>query len=163
MGKNILCELTGYGNANDAYHQTASSPEGKGAFAAMQKAFAVNGMSPNQIDYINAHGTGTEINDLSEGLAIQKIFGNQIPKLSSTKAFTGHTLAAAGGIEAVLSVLSIQHGIIFPNLNFTTQMPEVGITPVTKLVTGLPINHVLSNSFGFGGNTSSLIFSKVVL
>jgi 3-oxoacyl-[acyl-carrier-protein] synthase II len=159
-GKNILCELSGYGNANDAYHQTASSPEGNGAFSAMQKAFAVSGLSPGRIDYINAHGTATELNDLSEGLAIKKIFGDKIPFLSSTKAFTGHTLAAAGGIEAVLSVLAIQHKIIFPNLNFNTPMPELGIVPVRNLITGHGVNHVLSNSFGFGGNTSSLIFSR---
>ncbi len=158
-GKNILCELSGYGNSNDAYHQTASSPEGKGAFAAMEKAFRVNGISPSQIDYINAHGTGTEVNDLSEGLAIQKLFGAGIPHLSSTKAFTGHTLAAAGGIEAVLSVLSIQQKLIYPNLNFKNPLPELQIIPVTSLITGHTIKHVLSNSFGFGGNTSSLIFS----
>ena len=160
--KNILCELTGYGNTNDAWHQTASSPEGEGAFAAMQKAFSVCGIQPEQIDYINAHGTGTEINDLSEGLAIQNIFGNRIPDFSSTKSFTGHTLAAAGGIEAVISVMSIQNGIIFPGLNFNTPMPELRISPVSELKTGKNIRHVLSNSFGFGGNTSSLIFSKPV-
>ncbi len=157
-GKNIVCELTGYGNVNDAYHQTASSPEGKGAFAAMQKAFAVNGISPQQVDYINAHGTGTEVNDLSEGLAIQKLFGAAIPPLSSTKAFTGHTLAAAGGIEAVLSILAMQHDTIFPNLNFSEAMPETGIVPVQSVI-NKKINTVLSNSFGFGGNTSSLLFS----
>lgn len=162
-GKNILCELSGYGNANDAYHQTASSPDGKGAFAAMQKAFDVNGLERSQIDYINAHGTGTELNDLSEGLAIQKVFGTHIPKFSSTKAFTGHTLAAAGGIEAVLSVLSIQHNLIYPNLNFNVPMPELGIIPAKNLITNQKVNHVLSNSFGFGGNTSSLIFSRLML
>jgi len=160
VGKKILAELTGYGNSNDAYHQTASSPEGKGALAAMQKAFAVNNIAPSSIDYINAHGTGTELNDLSEGLAIQQLFGENIPLLSSTKAFTGHTLAAAGGIEAVLAVLAIQHNLVYPNLNFQVPMPELNITPVQKLITGKVLNHVLSNSFGFGGNTSSLIFSR---
>jgi len=155
-----LCVLKGYYNANDAYHQTASSPEGKGALAAMQKAFAVNNIVPSSIDYINAHGTGTELNDLSEGLAIQQLFGENIPLLSSTKAFTGHTLAAAGGIEAVLAVLAIQHNLVYPNLNFQVPMPELNITPVQQLITDKVLNHVLSNSFGFGGNTSSLIFSR---
>ena len=158
-GKRILCELSGYGNANDAFHQTASSPEGKGAFTAMQKAFAVSGLNPSQIDYINAHGTGTEVNDLSEGLAIQKLFGNKIPLFSSTKSFTGHTLAAAGGIEAVLSVMSIEKNLLYPNLNFSKPMPELGMIPVTEMITNKKIKNVLSNSFGFGGNTSALIFS----
>ncbi|MDQ3049407.1 MAG: beta-ketoacyl-[acyl-carrier-protein] synthase family protein [Bacteroidota bacterium] len=162
-GKKIICELSGYGNVNDAYHQTASSPEGKGAFAAMQKAFSVNGIVPDQVDYINAHGTGTEVNDLSEGLALQKIFGTKIPSVSSTKAFTGHTLAAAGGIEAVISILALQHNTIYPNLNFNTAMPETGIIPVQSVITGKIINTVLSNSFGFGGNTSSLLFSRTLL
>ncbi len=161
QGKNILCELTGYGNANDAYHQTASSPEGKGAFAAMSKAITLSRILPEQIDYINAHGTGTEVNDLSEGLAIQKIFKDKIPPLSSTKAFTGHTLAAAGGIEAVFSVIALRDNLIFPNLNFKTPFAELNIIPVTKLITGIKLNHILSNSFGFGGNTSSLIFSQI--
>lgn len=160
-GKKIYCRLSGYGNANDAYHQTASSPEGKGAFLAMEKAFNKSGLKPTNISYINAHGTGTELNDLSEGLAIERIFEDAIPPVSSTKAYTGHTLAAAGGIEAVLSVLAIHHGIIYPNLNFETAMPELKFQPSTQLITQVQVNHVLSNSFGFGGNTTSLIFSKV--
>ncbi len=160
-GKNILCELSGYGNVNDAYHQTASSPEGKGAFAAMNKAIAVSGIIPEQINYINAHGTGTEVNDLSEGAAIQKIFKDKIPPLSSTKAYTGHTLSAAGGIEAVFSVLALRDDLIFPNLNFKTPIAELNIIPVTQLISGIKLNHILSNSFGFGGNTSSLIFSRI--
>ncbi len=160
-GKKIYGELTGYGNANDAYHQTASSPEGTGAYMAMQKALLVSGLKPTQISYINAHGTGTEINDLSEGLAIERTFGNTIPPFSSTKAFTGHALAAAGGIEAVLSILALQNNMIFPNLNFTSAMPELTAYPEPDLLADIPVNHVLSNSFGFGGNTSSLIFSKI--
>ncbi|HET6244619.1 MAG: beta-ketoacyl-[acyl-carrier-protein] synthase family protein [Bacteroidetes bacterium] len=159
--KEILCELSGYGNSNDAFHQTASSPDGAGAFLAMQKSFQVSGLSPNKIDYINAHGTGTEVNDLSEGLAIERIFGNNVPPVSSTKAFTGHTLAAAGGIEAVLSVLAIKYNTIYPNLNHSNNMPELCFTPEKSFLTNKSVNHVLSNSFGFGGNTSSLIFSKL--
>jgi 3-oxoacyl-[acyl-carrier-protein] synthase-1 len=159
-GKNIYGVLSGYGNSNDAYHQTASSPSGNGAFMAMEKAFKVAGLKPQNIDYINAHGTGTEINDLSEGHALERIFIDKMPPVSSTKAFTGHTLGACGGIEAVFSVLAIQHNLIYPNLNYVHHMKQFKFTPETNLVTDKPINHVLSNSFGFGGNTSSLIFSR---
>ena len=159
-GKKIYCELKGYGNANDAYHQTASSPEGIGATLAMEKALVMSGLSPDQINYINVHGTGTQNNDLSEGIAIEKIFGNRVPPFSSTKSFTGHTLAAAGAVEAALSILAIQYGMIYPNLNFTTPMKELKIHPVTKLIQNSIVNNVLSNSFGFGGNNSTLIFSK---
>lgn len=159
-GKEILCELTGYGNSNDAYHQTASSPTGEGAYLAMQKAFRQSGIKPEEINYINAHGTGTEVNDLSEGIAIERIFENKVPHLSSTKSFTGHTLAASGGIEAVLSVLAIKHNLIYPSLNFSEQMMELSFQPTKNLLTDCKIDHVLSNSFGFGGNTSALIFSR---
>jgi 3-oxoacyl-[acyl-carrier-protein] synthase II len=154
-----LAEVVGYANANDAYHQTASSPEGYGATLAITQALAMSGLKPSQIDYINMHGTGTPNNDLSESFATKAVFGNQVPKFSSTKAFTGHTLAAAASIEAVISVLSLQNSMIFPNLNFTTAIAETGLVPETTLVK-TPLNTILSNSFGFGGNCSSLIFKK---
>jgi 3-oxoacyl-[acyl-carrier-protein] synthase-1 len=156
----VFCKLAGYANANDAYHQTASSPEGEGAFNAMQDALNMSGLAIGNIDYINVHGTGTNNNDLSEGVALKRIFGDHLPPFSSTKSFTGHTLGAAAGIEAVFSVLSIVHGIIYPNLNFTTAIEELGIIPQTEIITNANIQHVLSNSFGFGGNNSTLIFSK---
>ncbi len=155
-----IAKVVGYANANDAYHQTASSPDGAGATSAIQQALEMSGLTPSQIDYINMHGTGTPNNDQSESKATVNIFGNNIPKFSSTKAYTGHTLAAAAGVEAVISILSLQHNKIFPNLNFTTPLQEFGLVPVTK-VTDQNLNNVLSNSFGFGGNCSSLIFSKV--
>ena len=158
--RQVLCELTGYGNANDAFHQTASSPEGTGACLAMQSALEMSGLKPEEISYINVHGTGTENNDLSEGIAIEKIFGDQVPPFSSTKTYTGHTLGAAGAVEAVISILSMQTGMIFPNLNFTTPMKELKIKPVTDLIRDADLKHILSNSFGFGGNNSTLIFSK---
>lgn len=158
--KKVLGYLSGYGNANDAHHQTASSENGQGAYLAMEKALKVSGLDKEQIDYINIHGTATPNNDLSEGIAMIRIFGeNKVPDFSSTKAFTGHTLAAAAGIEAVYSLLALQNNIIFPNLNFKTKMVEFDLTPVTEL-REKNINHVLSNSFGFGGNCSTLIFSK---
>ena len=157
--KNVLAYLSGYGNANDAFHQTASSDTGDGAFLAMQKALKLSNLAPSQIDYINAHGTATPNNDLSESIAIQRLFGDTIPDFSSTKALTGHTLAAAGAIEAVFSVMALKEQCVFPNLNFKTPMPETGLIPARSLK-AKNIEYVLSNSFGFGGNCSTLIFSK---
>jgi 3-oxoacyl-[acyl-carrier-protein] synthase-1 len=156
----VMAELTGYGNANDAYHQTASSPEGTGAWLAMEKAFQISNLKPEDIDYVNVHGTGTQNNDLSEGIALQKIFGKNMPPFSSTKSYTGHTLGAAGAVEAVISVLSITHGILFPNLRFETPMKELSIVPFNQVIRGINVSNVLSNSFGFGGNNSTLIISK---
>jgi 3-oxoacyl-[acyl-carrier-protein] synthase-1 len=158
--KVILAEVSGYGNANDAYHQTASSPDGAGAFLAMSKALEMSGLHASDIDYINVHGTGTENNDLSEGIAIERIFGTDIPPFSSTKGFTGHTLGAAGAVEAVISVLAIRNRVIFPNLNFSTPMKELHIRPETTLRRKVEIKHVLSNSFGFGGNNSAVVLVK---
>jgi 3-oxoacyl-(acyl-carrier-protein) synthase len=156
----IDCVLSGYANANDAYHQTASSPDGRGSWLAMKTALQRSGLQPADIDYINLHGTGTQNNDLAEGTAIGRLFGPRYPKMSSTKSFTGHTLGASGGIEAVFSMLAIRHGLVYPSLRFHTQMHELPFTPETKFQKDIPIRHVLSNSFGFGGNCSSLVFSK---
>lgn len=157
--KKVLAYVKGYGNANDAYHQTASSENGDGATLAMEKALKVGGLQPKDIDYINAHGTATGNNDLSEGRAIIRVFGEDLPEFSSTKAYTGHTLAAAGAIEAVYAVLALQNNVIYPNLNFKTQMKEFDITPQTVLKEK-ELDTVLSNSLGFGGNCSTVIFSK---
>lgn len=158
--KKVLARVSGYGNANDAFHQTASSENGDGAFLAMEKALQVAHLKPEQIDYINVHGTATPNNDLSEGRAVLRIFGEEkTPDFSSTKPLTGHTLAAAAAIEAVYSILAIQNNVVFPNLNFKTPMQEFNLVPQTTLK-HKNIEHVLSNSFGFGGNCSTLIFSK---
>jgi 3-oxoacyl-[acyl-carrier-protein] synthase-1 len=154
------CRLSGYANSNDAYHQTASSPDGEGAYSAMSKAIAMSGINREDIDYINAHGTGTENNDSSEGAAIIRVFGEHIPPFSSTKPFTGHALGAAAAIEAVFSVLAIQYGMLFPGLGFNQAIEGMGLVPVAEMREGLQISHVLTNSFGFGGNNSSLVFSK---
>jgi len=160
QNKKVLARVSGYGNANDAFHQTASSENGDGAFLAMEKAFQVSGLQPNQIDYINVHGTATPNNDLSEGRAIIRIYGEEnVPDFSSTKPYTGHTLAAAAAIEAVYSVLAIQNNVVFPNLNFKTPMAEFHMIPQTTLK-HKTIDHVLSNSFGFGGNCSTILFSR---
>lgn len=159
--KQIKCELVGWGNACEAFHQTASSPDGIGAYLSMKKAADLSGLNPWNVDYINAHGTGTDINDIAEGLAIEKLFGSTVPKVSSTKPFTGHTTSAAGATEAILSILCIIHQMILPNLNFSEPMKELAFTPVTTLLKNVPVNTVMSNSFGFGGNDTSLIFKKV--
>ena len=161
LNKETYCRLSGYNNSNDAYHQTASSPDGTGSYMAMTGALAKSGLQPVDIDYINLHGTGTPNNDSSEGMAIKRLFDPVYPPLSSTKSFTGHTLGASGGIEAVYSVLAIKHGLIYPNLRFETRMNELPFEPQTKFLKGQNINHVMSNSFGFGGNCTSLIFSKI--
>ncbi|WP_118975344.1 beta-ketoacyl-[acyl-carrier-protein] synthase family protein [Taibaiella koreensis] len=151
--------VSGYANANDAHHQTASSPEGKGNQLAMKQAIAQAGIAPDQVSYINLHGTGTENNDASEGAAVQAVF-DQVPPASSTKAFTGHTLGAAGAVEAVFSLLSLQEQICLPHLRMTTPISSLRWQPVTALQS-LLVKHVLSNSFGFGGNCSSLVLSAV--
>ena len=153
--------LSGYCNPNDAYHQTASSPDGTGSYLAMSGALKKSGLQPSDIDYINLHGTGTQNNDIAEGTAIKRLFEPTYPKMSSTKTFTGHTLGASGGIEAVFSVLALQHGVIFPNLRLQTPMKDLPFRVTTELEKGVSLKHVLSNSFGFGGNCSSLIFSKI--
>jgi 3-oxoacyl-(acyl-carrier-protein) synthase len=160
LTKSPYCKLSGYTNSNDAYHQTASSPDGTGSYLAMKGALEKSGLTPADISYINLHGTGTPNNDGSEGRAITRIFDPVYPPMSSTKSYTGHTLGASGGIEAVFSVLAIKHGIIYPNLRFETKMEGFTFEPEKEFKSGQPINHVMSNSFGFGGNCTSLIFSK---
>ena len=161
LKKPVYCNISGYSNANDAHHQTASSPDGAGSYQAMKGALQLSGLKPSDISYINLHGTGTPNNDISEGTAIQRLFDAPYPKMSSTKAFTGHTLGASGGIEAVLAALSIKHGIIYPNLRLKTPMQALPFVPETTFQRTKSVDHVLSNSFGFGGNCSSLIFSTV--
>lgn len=161
LTKPLYCKLIGYNNSNDAYHQTASSPDGTGSYLAMEKALKKAGLTTADIDYINLHGTGTPNNDSAEGTAIKRLFEPDFPPMSSTKSFTGHTLGASGGIEAVFSVLAIKHGFIYPNLRFETQMEELPFSPETKFSRGNKIDNVMSNSFGFGGNCTSLIFSHI--
>jgi len=159
QSKKVYAELSGYANANDAYHQTASSPEGNGATMAMTQAIKMAQVQPSDISYINVHGTGTYNNDQSEGTAMRNIF-DPVPPFSSTKAYTGHTLGAAGAVEGMFSVMAIQHKLIFPSLNIENPIAEFDFKPVQSIIKNVEIKHVLSNSFGFGGNNSTLIFSK---
>ena len=158
-GAQPLARLAGYGNACDAFHQTASSDNGEGAFLAMQKALGMAGLQPSDIDYVNAHGTGTPNNDASESQAIKRLFSNTLPPISSTKGMTGHTTSASGSIETVICLLALQHAFLPANYGFTTPMPD-GITPVAHVKTGRELRHVMCNSFGFGGNDTSLILSN---
>jgi len=157
---NVICTVAGFGNACDAFHQTASSPEGKGAVIAITEALKMAGLRAEEIDYINAHGTGTGNNDRSEAQAMVSVFGEKLPPFSSTKPFTGHTTSASGSIEAIISILAMRDGFLPPNLNFKTPMHDMPLTPVTHIVNGVTLRHVLSNSFGFGGNNSTIIFSR---
>jgi len=159
-GKHIYAEVSGYANANDAHHQTASSANGEGPYLAMKIAIDEAGLNVSDIDYINAHGTGTDNNDLTEGIAIKRLFGDSHPPFSSTKAYTGHTLGAAGVIESVFAILSIQNNVGFPNINFKNPVVETGLIPLTAVTDLQNVVNVLTNSFGFGGNDSSIVFSK---
>lgn len=155
--KEKLAEIGGYGNANDAFHPSATSDEAFGPRLAMERALESAGLQASDIDYINAHGTGTPNNDITEMYAFHKVFGT-IPPFNSTKSYTGHTLAAAGSVEAILSILSIRHSELYPSLHCADPIGEYGVRPIEKLSTA-NIHHVMSNSFGFGGNCTSLILS----
>ena len=158
-GRKVYAELTGYSNANDAYHPSSLSDEGDGPFLSMQGALQLANLTPDKINFINAHGTGTENNDQVESKAMIRLFDTP-PAFASTKGNIGHTLGAAGAIEAVYSILSLQHQEVYANLHFKNAIAAIGLSPVLTYKK-MPVYHVMSNSFGFGGNCSSLIFSKV--
>lgn len=158
-GAESLGRVSGHANTNEAFHATASSPEGEGAYLAMSQALADAGLTASDIQHINVHGTGTLNNDLSESRALVRLFNDRVPPFTSTKTYTGHTLAAAGVVEAVYSVLAIRHGGHFATLRFAQPMAEVPLVPVLKSSTGHRMQNVLSSSFGFGGNNTSLVIS----
>jgi 3-oxoacyl-(acyl-carrier-protein) synthase len=149
--------LTGYGNACDAFHQTASSDNGEGAYLAMTEALQMAGLKPSDVQYVNAHGTGTPNNDLSESMALKRVFGENMPLISSTKSYTGHTTSASGSIESVICLLALQHQFVPANLGWS-QAIDGGIVP-TMGEDHCHLQHVVCNSFGFGGNDTSLVFS----
>ncbi|HEV7381830.1 MAG TPA: beta-ketoacyl-[acyl-carrier-protein] synthase family protein, partial [Dyadobacter sp.] len=156
-GKQFLVKITGYGNANDAHHPSAMSDEAVGAIASMKAALASAGLQTSDIDYVNAHGTGTPNNDQVELEGLKLLFGN-VPVYNSTKPYTGHTLGAAGAVEAIFSILSLQYQTVFPQLNIQFPIDPVYAPKSTLLNTEL--KNILSNSFGFGGNCTSLVISK---
>lgn len=161
-GAKIYAEIVGYGSTGDAYHITAPAPGGEGGVRAMKIALEDGGLAPEDIDYINAHGTSTPYNDKYETIAVKEVFGDHAYKLaiSSTKSMTGHLLGAAGGVEAIFSVLAIKDGILPPTINYETPDPECDLDYVTNEARKKEINAVISNSLGFGGHNATIAFKK---
>lgn len=161
-GAHIYAEIVGYGATGDAYHITAPAEHGEGAARAMQQALRDAGLQPEEVDYINAHGTSTDLNDKFETEAIKTVFGEHAYKLavSSTKSMTGHLLGAAGGVEAVISIKSIEDGVVPATINYETPDPDCDLDYVPNEARKQDVNVVLSNSLGFGGHNVSLIFKK---
>jgi 3-oxoacyl-(acyl-carrier-protein) synthase len=157
-GKKIYAELTGYSNSNDAFHPSSLSDNGEGPYLSMKGALESANLLPAAIDFINAHGTGTENNDEVESRAMLRLF-DTVPAFASTKSNTGHTLGAAGAIEAVYSILNLTKQEMYAGLHFKRPIATTGLQPV-QVYRKTPLKHVMSNSFGFGGNCTSLIFSK---
>ena len=161
-GANILAEMTGYGASSDAYHITQPTEDGSGATKAIKIALSKAGLTPNEVDYINAHGTSTPLNDKVETMAIKAVFGDRayhVP-ISSTKSMTGHLIGGAGAIEAAICVMTIQNGVIPPTINLTHPDPECDLDYVANVARRANITTAMSNSFGFGGHNSVLIFQK---
>ena len=162
-GAKIYCEVAGFGLTDDAFHITQPAEGGEGAVRSMQLAIADAGLTPNDIDYINAHGTSTHYNDLNETLAIKKVFGEDKAKqlaISSTKSMTGHLLGAAGAVEAIATVLAMEHSIVPPTINYTTPDPECDLDYTPNKPNPREINAAISNSFGFGGHNATICFKK---
>ena len=161
-GATIYCELVGYGMSGDAYHMTGQPEDGDGAVRVMEAALASAGVSPDVVDYINAHGTSTPINDPTETLAVKRVFGDQARRLamSSTKSMTGHLLGAAGGLEAGISALALRHQMLPPTINHETPDPACDLDYVPNTARPATVRYALSNSFGFGGTNGSLLFKR---
>ncbi|MHB1399057.1 MAG: beta-ketoacyl-ACP synthase II [Trichloromonadaceae bacterium] len=162
-GAKIYGEVCGYGLTGDAYHLTAPSPGGEGAARCMKMALSTAGVKPEEVDYINAHGTSTPFNDLYETLAIKSVFGPHAKKLmvSSTKSMTGHLLGAAGGVEAVYSLLAMERGVVPPTINYSEVDEECDLDYVPNTARDAKVRVSMSNSFGFGGTNATLLFKKV--
>ena len=161
-GAKIYCELTGYGMSSDAYHITSPAEDGSGMINVMRRALKDAGLKPEEIDYINAHGTSTPLGDKAETVAIKGVFGEHAYKLavSSTKSMTGHLLGAAGGLEAAISAMVVKEGMLPPTINHETPDPDCDLDYVPNQARQKQVRHVLSNSFGFGGTNATLVFSR---
>ena len=161
-GAEPLAELAGYGASSDAFHVTQPDEEAAGAALAMESALAEAGMAPDDVDYLNAHGTSTQLNDRCETAAVKRVFGEHAHTLpvSSTKSMTGHLLGAAGAVEAGVAVLALRHGAIPPTINYETPDPDCDLDYVPNAARAAPLRAVMSNAFGFGGHNSSLVFRQ---
>jgi len=159
-GAPILAELTGYGATSDAFHITQPHPEGDGARRAMEAACVDAGLTPGDVDYVNAHGTSTLPNDRVETLALKRVFGQRVPPVSSTKSMTGHTLGAAGALEAVLCVQALKHQLLPPTINQQDPDPECDLDYVATRARPASLDVAMTNSFGFGGHNATLIFQR---
>jgi 3-oxoacyl-[acyl-carrier-protein] synthase II len=162
-GARIYCELAGFGMSGDAYHMTSPPEDGEGAARCMRNALRNAGLNPEQVDYINAHGTSTPLGDKAETRAVKKAFGDYARKVavSSTKSMTGHLLGAAGGIEAIYTALAIHHQVIPPTINYATPDPDCDLDYVPNTARQAKIDVALSNSFGFGGTNGTLVFRRL--
>jgi len=161
-GARILGEIVGYGATGDAYHMTAPDPEGRGAIAAMRRAITDAGLKPEQIDYINAHGTSTQLNDKTETLAIKSVFGEHARKvlISSSKSMTGHMLGAGGAVEAIISLMAMIDGFVPPTINYEVPDPACDLEYVPNRGVAKEVNISMSNSFGFGGHNAVVVLKK---
>jgi len=159
---NILAEIVGYGMSGDAFHFTAPPEDGEGAFRVMRSALKDAKLNPEQIDYINAHGTSTQLGDQAETIAIKRAFGDHAKKLavSSTKSMTGHVLGGAGGIEAGISVCALRHQVAPPTINYENPDPGCDLDYIPNEPRPMKLDYILSNSFGFGGTNGALIFKR---
>lgn len=160
-GANIRAELVGYGASADAYHITAPAPDGSGAIRSMRMALAQAELDPSRVGYVNAHGTSTQLGDIGETKAIKAVFGADAPPVSSTKSMTGHLLGGAGAMEAAISVLALQNGVLPPTINLTDPDPECDLDYVPNVAREAAVDVVMSNSFGFGGHNATLVLRKV--
>jgi 3-oxoacyl-[acyl-carrier-protein] synthase II len=162
-GAKIYAELIGFGMSGDAYHMTSPPEDGEGARQCMANSLQDAGITPDKVDYINAHGTSTPVGDKGETIAIKRAFGDHAKKVavSSTKSMTGHLLGAAGGVEAVFSLLSLRDQVAPPTINLDTPDPECDLDYVPKTARKMKIDVVLSNSFGFGGTNGTLVFRRL--
>jgi 3-oxoacyl-[acyl-carrier-protein] synthase II len=160
-GARVYAELAGHGMTTDAYHVTAPQPDGEGMARAMRAALAVGGVAPAAVGYANAHGTATPQNDRIEARAIARVFGDAPPLVSSTKSMIGHTMAAAGSLEAVAAILALVHETIPPTANLMTPDAEVAFDCVPRVAREAAVEHAISNSFGFGGQNVTLLFRRV--
>jgi len=162
-GARIYCEVTGYGVSADAYHMTAPSEDGDGAFRCMRNALKDAGQAPDMVDYINAHGTSTPLGDVAETIAVKRLLGDHAKRVAvnSTKSMTGHLLGAAGGVEAVFTILATHHQVSPPTINLQNPDPQCDLDYVPNVARNMPVRVSMSNSFGFGGTNGSLVFARV--